>query len=125
MIFVGSKAGYVPEDAGELVTQKQMIQKMINDYGVPSESFVTESGHCLDPKFLEVQLEQSLSRLNLECLDVFYLHNPYEAQGPYNTDNVFFDRLQKAFEFLESAVEAGKIKDYGIASYSCFRTKPS
>jgi aryl-alcohol dehydrogenase-like predicted oxidoreductase len=33
--------------------------------------------------------------------------------------------LAKAFEYLESAVAAGKIRDYGIASYSCFRTKPS
>ena len=61
----------------------------------------------------------------MECLDVYYLHNPYEGQGPYNTDVVFYDRLAKAFEFLESAIQNGKIRDYGIASYSCFRTKPS
>lgn len=79
----------------------------------------------MDPKYLEVQLEETLERLNLQCLDVFYLQNPYEAQGPYNTDNVFFDRLTKAFEFLESAVQKGKIRDYGIASYSCFRKKAS
>ena len=39
--------------------------------------------------------------MNLETLDLFYLHNPYEAQGPYNTDNVVFDRVREAFEFLE------------------------
>ena len=49
--------------------------------------------HCMHPPFLKGQLEESLKRLNLECLDVFYLQNPYEAQGPYNTDNFFFDRL--------------------------------
>ncbi len=66
-----------------------------------------------------------MKRLNLETLDLYYLHNPYEAQGPYNTDNVFFDRLAKAFEFLESQVKSGKIRNYGLATYSCFRTKPS
>lgn len=81
-----------------------MIDKMVNEVGVPEDSFVQESGHCLDPKFLGYQLDESLHRLNLETLDVYYLHNPYEAQGPYNTDNVFFDRLSKAFEFLEKAV---------------------
>ena len=81
--------------------------------------------HCLHPKFLELQLEQSLNNLNLECLDIYYLQNAYEAQGPFNTDNVFFDRLAKAFEFLESAVAAGKIRSYGLATYSCFRVKPS
>lgn len=97
-----------------------MVEKLV-EAGVPRDSFVKESGHCLDPKFLEISLEESLKRLNLETLDVLYLHNPYEAQGPFNTDNVFFDRLQAAFEFLETAVEAGKIKQYGIATYSSLR----
>ena len=79
----------------------------------------------MHPTFLKVQLEESLKRLNLECLDVLYLQNPYEAQGPFNTDNVFFDRLSKAFEFLETMVEAGKIKQYGIATYSSLRVKPT
>lgn len=38
---------------------------------------------------------------------------------------MFLDRLASAFEFLESAVQKGKIRDYGLASYSCFRVKPS
>jgi aryl-alcohol dehydrogenase-like predicted oxidoreductase len=42
-----------------------------------------------------------------------------------NTDNIFFDRLAKAFEFLEQKVQEGKIRDYGLATYSCFRVKPS
>jgi hypothetical protein len=56
----------------------------------------------MHPKYLEESIRGSLERLNLETLDVLYLQNPYEAQGPYNTDNVFFDRLTQAFEFLES-----------------------
>lgn len=84
-----------------------------------------ESYHCMHPTFLKVQLEESLKRLNLECLDVLYLQNPYEAHGPYNTDNVFYDRLSAAFEFLESMVEQGKIKQYGIATYSSLRVKPT
>lgn len=62
--------------------------------------------------------------MNLECVDILFLQNPYEAQGPYNTDNVFFDRLTQAFECLEGLVAAGKIKHYGISTYSSLRTKP-
>ena len=36
---------------------------------------------------------------------------------------MFFDRLEKAFETLEEFVKQGKIRNYGIASYSCFRVK--
>ena len=108
-----------------MISQREMILKLIEEAKVPEESIVKESGHCMHPKFIEHQLEESLKRLNLECLDCYYLHNPYEGQGPYNTDNIFFDRLAEAFECLEKAVQDGKIRDYGLATYSCFRTKPS
>lgn len=78
-LFIASKGGYVPENAQELVSQREMIRKMVVDVGVPENSIVKESGHCLHPKFLEYQLDETLARLNLECLDVYYLHNPYEA----------------------------------------------
>ena len=52
-----------------------------------------------------------------------YLHNPYEAQGPFNLDNVFYDRLEKAMELMEILVSEGKIKTYGIATYSSLRVK--
>ena len=102
-----------------------MIERLVEKHGVPADSIQEESAHCLQPTFLRVQLEESLKRLNLDCLDVLYLQNPYEAQGPYNTDNVFFDRLAEAFEFCEEMVELGKIKKYGIATYSSLRVKPT
>lgn len=54
------------------------MQRLIED-GIPENSFVKESGHCLHPDFLRQSIEGSLKRLNLECLDIAYLHNPYEA----------------------------------------------
>lgn len=36
----------------------------------------------------------------------------------------FYDRLAKAFEFLETKVQEGKIKHYGMATWVCFRAKP-
>ena len=122
-LFITSKAGYIPEDAENEITQRAMIEMLIKDYEVPEKEIVQQSGHCLHPIFLKKSLEDSLERLNLECLDVLYLHNPYEAQGPHNTDNVFFDRLQAAFEFLEQMVEEGKIRQYGLATYSSMRLK--
>lgn len=39
MLFVTSKAGYVPEDAQELVTQSDMINNLINEHGVSQDAF--------------------------------------------------------------------------------------
>jgi aryl-alcohol dehydrogenase-like predicted oxidoreductase len=124
-VFVQSKAGFIPEDAERMVSQNDEINRMVSKLGIPETEIVKEMGHCLNPKFLADQLEQSLSRLNLETLDVYYLQNAYESQAPYNLDNVIFDRLTQAFEFLESMVQKGKIRSYGLATYSCFRAKPS
>jgi aryl-alcohol dehydrogenase-like predicted oxidoreductase len=72
-LFVTSKAGYIPEDATELISQREMIEKLVTIVGVPDSDIVRETGHCMHPLFLDHSLEESLSRLNLECLDVFYL----------------------------------------------------
>ena len=98
---------------------------MVTKLGIPETEIVKESGHCLHPKFIVDQLEGSLERLNCEAVDVYYLHNAYEAHGPYNTDNVFFDRLTQAFETLEGLVQSGKIKNYGLATYSSLRVRPT
>lgn len=50
-LFITSKAGYVPEDGTKMISQREMIQRYIEN-GVPENSFVKESGHCLHPKFL-------------------------------------------------------------------------
>lgn len=36
----------------------------------------------------------------------------------------FYTRLAKAFEFLENKCEEGKIKNYGLATFNCFRSPP-
>ena len=92
-LFISSKAGYIPEDAVNLISRSEMIKKLVKDVGVPESEIVMENGHSMNPKFLKHSLEESLERLNLEQLDLFYLQNAYEGQGPYNLDNVFFDRL--------------------------------
>lgn len=123
-LVIASKAGYVPEDGQKMISQREMIQRLIED-GIPEDSFVKESGHCLHPEYLRKSIEGSLQRLNLNCLDIAYLHNPYEAQGPFNLDNVFYDRMEKAFETMEQLVEEGKIRNYGVATYSSLRVKPT
>jgi aryl-alcohol dehydrogenase-like predicted oxidoreductase len=76
--------------------------------------------HSLAPAFLSDQLERSRLNLGLETIDVFYIHNPETQFGFVNQDE-FYTRLRPAFEFLESAVAAGKIQYYGAATWEGFR----
>lgn len=92
-LFVTSKAGYIAEDAEAMISRNDEITRLITKVKVPEDEISTEQAHSMNPLFLKDQIEGSLKRLNIDTLDVLYLQNPYEAQGPYNTDNVFFDRL--------------------------------
>jgi len=64
-LFVASKVGYVPEDCKTMVSQREAIEKFIKEDGIPESEFTRESGHCLHPKFLQKQLDDTLDRLNL------------------------------------------------------------
>jgi len=37
---------------------------------------IAAGSHCMTPKFLKNQLGRSLKNLGVECVDVYYLHNP-------------------------------------------------
>jgi hypothetical protein len=57
-------------------------------------------------------------------VDLLYLHNPGEAQLAQIGPEAFMQRLHAAFEFCEQARAAGKIKAYGLATWSSFRVAP-
>jgi len=74
----------------------------------------------MTPRYLQNQLEQSLVNMRLECVDVYYVHNP-ESQLGQVTEKEFYFRLQAAFEALEEARARGQLKSYGVATWNGFR----
>jgi hypothetical protein len=77
--------------------------------------------HSMAPPFLAASLARSLSELGLASVDLLYLHNPAESQLAALGRDAFMARLRAAFGFCEEARRAGRIRAYGIASWSCFR----
>jgi len=97
-----SKGGYVPN-------YKADANKNFVDYD-----------HSLEPHTLHQQLCESRNRLQVETIDIYFLHNP-EEYLLRNGRLGFEDQMQHAFEYLESAVQAGEIAAYGVASAEGFR----
>ncbi len=126
-IVVTTKGGYLPFENGMPRTQQEFQEYLNNTFIRPGicklEDFV-QSSHCMTPGYLQNQLDNSLRRLQLDCVDVYYLHNP-ESQLAEVPPAQFYARLAKAFEFLESAVAAGKIAMYGTATWNGYRVKAS
>ena len=124
-IFVATKNGFITPDASLTEQFPVYFKEHYLDKGVCTPEDIAQGMHCMSKGFLENQLEQSLSNLGLETLDLMYLHNASESQIPEVGLNRFIQRLEGAFQFLESARKAGKIQYYGMATWDAFRTPPS
>lgn len=88
-----------------------------------NESDIAGGIHSMAPAFLADQLERSRANLNLETIDVFYLHNPETQLSQYSPEEVY-RRFHEAFAALEGFAEAGRIRCYGAATWQAFREKP-
>jgi aryl-alcohol dehydrogenase-like predicted oxidoreductase len=122
-ILVCTKAGYLPFDNELPADQRDYLRKEYVETGVAPSGEIAGGMHCMAPRYLSDQLERSQRNTGLETLDVFYLHNP-ESQLGYVTPDVFRDRLRNAFRWAEDAVDDGKIRWYGIATWNGLRVAP-
>ena len=120
-IFVCTKAGFLTFD-GEVPPDPQayFIENYINR-GIVRPGEIAGGMHCMAPKYLEDQLERSRRNLQLETIDVFYVHNPESQLAAGVSREEFRKRLREAFAALERAVEANKIRFYGCATWNAFR----
>lgn len=126
-VIVTTKGGYIPFDNHPPRNRQEMTDYLEETFikpGICDPSDFVQGSHCMRPKYLAHQLDQSLSNLRLDCVDVYYIHNP-ESQFAQSSREEFYRRLRDAFEFLESAVEAGKISMYGTATWSGYRVDPN
>jgi aryl-alcohol dehydrogenase-like predicted oxidoreductase len=122
-IVLCTKGGYLtPDDSMPADPNEYFFREYIQK-GVFSAKDLAAGSHCMTPKFLKDQLGRSLRNLGVECVDVYYLHNP-ETQLSEIAKPEFLERVRAAFEFLESAVQAGEIRYYGLATWNGFRQDP-
>jgi aryl-alcohol dehydrogenase-like predicted oxidoreductase len=123
-IVVCTKGGYLtpdgtmPDDPNRYFFE-EYIQK-----GVFTAKDIAAGCHCMTPAYLQNQLARSLKNLGLDCIDVYYLHNP-ETQLAELARPDFLKRVREAFVFLESTAARGHIQFYGMATWNGFRQAKS
>ena len=120
-IFVSSKNGYVTNDADVQLEFWEYVKEEYSQKGVIQEGDVTSGYHCMTTSYLSDQLARSLKNLDLECLDLMYLHNAVEGQIKDVSKEKFLENLKSVFELYEQKRDEGKIKFYGMATWECFR----
>lgn len=119
-VVVVSKVGYLQGSNLEIADRRKKQGR-----GFPEQVPYAEGlKHCIHPEFLEDQLDRSLRRLGLDCLDVYLLHNPEYYLGWAQKQSIarsaarkeYYRRIEAAFRHLEREVDRGRIRTYGVSS---------
>jgi len=120
-IFLSTKNGYVTNDADVNLGFWEYVKEEYSQKGVIEEGDVTSGYHCMTIPYLSDQLERSLKNLDVECIDLLYLHNAVEGQIKDVSKEKFLENLKSVFKLYEDKRKEGKIKFYGMATWECFR----
>ena len=119
-LVVVSKVGYLQ---GKNYSNSQARRSANQPY--PELVTVSEGlEHCIHPEFIASQLTESLNRLGLATIDAYLLHNPeyyldwaqQSGMEPDDARREYYRRIRQAFVHLESEVEKGRIRRYGVSS---------
>ena len=122
-VFISSKNGYVTNDADIQEDFMQYVMRELGKTGIVKEGDITSGYHCMTTAYLSDQLDRSLKNLDLECIDLMYLHNGIEGQIKDISKDEFLEKLKSVFELYEQKRDEGKIKFYGMATWECFRVQ--
>jgi len=119
-VVVATKGGFIPYDGTPPKEPRKYIENTFIKTGLAGAADIVSGCHCMTPKYLLNQLDCSLRNLDVETIDIYYVHNPETQLGKVKGGE-FDSRVVNAFEALEGAVGAGKIQMYGMATWNCFR----
>ena len=123
-LVICTKGGYLPFDGAPPRNVREYVNETFVKPGIASFDDIVGGSHCMTPSYLQSQLDQSLRNMGIECVDVYYIHNP-ESQLQYVSEREFYHRLKLAFERLEENRRQGKLAHYGVATWNGFRMPPN
>ncbi|MGW2599527.1 aldo/keto reductase [Streptomyces klenkii] len=102
-VKVTTKTGFFTPQQGQAAVAAGVLQEE-----------QARAGHCLAPRFVRWQVEQSLAELGRA--DIVFLHNPEHAT-PHQA-NARMRMMWEAFVVLEELAHSGRIGGYGVATWS-------
>src|SRR5436190_6833436 len=91
-VVICTKGGYLPFDGAPPPDVRQYVEERFIKTGIAEWGDIAGGAHCMTPRYLESQLAQSLGNMQLDCVDVYYVHNP-ESQLSAVSPSQFWQRL--------------------------------
>ncbi len=125
-VFISTKLGYIaPGEEKYYGKIEDYVVEQIIHANILDKHEINHGNHSMSVKFLEFEFEQSLLNLQVEGIDLLYLHNAAESHLEHLSQNEFFEKLENIFRFFERLRERNRIKYYGLATWDCFRVLPN
>jgi len=122
-IILCTKGGYLPFDGEVPADPARYVVDTVINAGLAAYDEIVGGCHCLAPAYLDHALTTSLANLRVDSIDVYYLHNPEQQLGAVSRET-FLARLQAAFDLLERRARDGRLRYYGVATWSGLRRNP-
>lgn len=120
-VVIATKGGFLSFDGEMPPNPRDYFVDTFVKTGLCKPNEIAAGCHCMTPAYLKDQIDRSLRNLGVECIDIYYVHNP-ETQLSEVPARIFLDRLRAAFETLEAEVDEGRIRMYGTATWNAFRS---
>jgi aryl-alcohol dehydrogenase-like predicted oxidoreductase len=118
--LVATKGGFVPFDGVRPASPGQYVLEEYVEPGIVERDDLARGQHAITPGFIDDQLDRSLANLDLDTIDLYYVHNP-ETQLETRSAEAVYDLLEETFTRLEERAAAADIRHYGVATWEAFR----
>src|SRR5256714_1746232 len=119
-LLICTKGGYLPFDSERPRDVRAYVEENFVRPGIAEFSDFIGGSHPMTPRYLHSPVHWSFRIIWLDCVDVYYVHNPEAQLGEVSREE-FERRLRAAFELLEQKRAEGKIRMYGAATWNGFR----
>lgn len=121
-LIISTKCGLILGDITERLRPSTYFEKILAPLGIQEDDFNEVEGwdkHTLTPSFYEHTILKSRQNLNLETIDIHYIHIPEISRNALG-EEVFYNRLRELFLFYEKQVSINNIRFYGLATEEAF-----
>ena len=121
-VFICTKNGYITNDGDYPgIDVMEYMQNMFIANGLIDSSDISSGYNVLNPNYLARCIDKSLLNMHLSTVDLVYIHNAFESWHNDVSREQFMEMLSNVFEVYERYRSNGKIRYYGMATWTCFR----
>lgn len=118
-LIICSKGGFIQLDFPFPKNPYTWIENNILSTKLAIKEDIELDQHCMTPDFLEWSCKESLKKLGVDTLDIYFLHNP-EMQILKLGYAKFLKKVEGIFKRFEKMADNGLIKNYGVAVWNGF-----